>query len=406
MTTTTSLRERLRYHMGHISAIDTHEHLRTSAQHAKENYTFFHLFIPYTINDLYSAGMPKRWMERGPANDAQIEQCWDDVEKVWPYVKHGSYARPTLLALKEFWGIGDITRSNYKEIGALLNATREPNHYCKVLVEKCGIEMVLNQVREYSHEEPFMKGAFVIEHYFRKGRIKAYLESAGESPTLEGYCEWIRREMKVAKEAGAVQIKFDVSQGFCRPPDTEAAFSQFEMIRRGEDPNNTLALGRFISDRALTFLPEIDLVAAVHTGVWNDIRDQSPEHLFSIVAAHPDVTFDIYHMGIPYARECGFLGKNYPNAYMNLCWSHIISPEMVIQTLGEWLDYVPVNKIFGFGGDFLYNPEQTWGALQVAKDNLAEVFARRIERGLMDIDSAEHILQLWLHDNPARVYRL
>ena len=312
MITSISLREQLRACMNQAPVIDAHEHLRTVRQHLQTSYTFFHLFIPYTVCDLYSAGMPKRWMERGPANDAQIEQCWDDVEKVWPYVKHGSYARPTLLALKEFWGIDDITRSNYKEIGALLNATREPNHYCKVLVEKCGIEMVLNQVREYTHEEPFMKGAFVIEHYFRKGRIKAYLESAGESPTLEGYCEWIRREMKVAKEAGAVQIKFDVSHGFCRPPDTEAALAQFEAIRKGEDPSNTLALGRFISDRALTFLPEIDLVAAVHTGVWNDIRDQSPEHLFSIVAAHPDVTFDIYHMGIPTPASAGSWARTTP----------------------------------------------------------------------------------------------
>jgi predicted TIM-barrel fold metal-dependent hydrolase len=111
-------------------------------------------------------------------------------------------------------------------------------------------------------------------------------------------------------------------------------------------------------------------------------------------------------MGVPYVHECGFLGKNYPNVYLNLCWSHIIAPEMIVRAIAEMLDYVPTNKVFGFGGDFLYNPEQTWGALQIAKENLSEVFARKVERGMMGVDEAEEILRLWLYENPAKAYGL
>lgn len=400
----TDVREQLRACMDKMPVIDAHEHMRPEDVHLTSNYSFFHLFVPYIMYDLYSAGMPHHWIDRAPATDEEVEQCWRDVEPVWKYVKHGSYARSTRRAIKEFWGIDDITSSNYRDFGPILNATRVPGHYRKIFVEKCGIKRVLNQTRHHSHPEDFMEGAFVLNP--SGARVKRYFEKVNQKATFDEYCESIRNDMRAAKAEGAVQIKFDVSHGFCTPPDPETALAQFEAIRRGEELGDCLALGRLICDKTLSFVAEVDLVAAVHTGVWHDIRDQNPEHLFSIVAAYPEVTFDIYHMGIPYARECGFLGKNYHNVYLNLCWSHIISPEMVVRTLGEWLDYVPTNKVFGFGGDFLYNPEQTWGALQCAKDNLAEVFARQIEKGVMDADTAEETLRLWLYDTPARVYKL
>ena len=406
MMSESTLRERLKDRIERMPIIDAHEHLRPEAAHLQTSYNFFHLFIPYIMYDLYSAGMPEKWIEHGPSNEAEVEECWRDVEPVWRYVKHGSYARSMLRAPKEFWGIDDITGRNYREIGDLLNATRQPGHYRKVLVEKCGIRWVLNQVRAYSHDEPFMKGAFVVEHHLKPGAIRAFVEERGEKATLDDYCALVAAEMRKASESGAAQVKFDVSHGFCCLLNEHMALEDFGEVKRDPKFTRMGCLNAYVSDRLLSYLPELGMPAAVHTGVWDDIRAQSPEHLYSVVARHPDVTFDVYHIGIPHVHECGFLGKNYPNVYLNLCWSHIVAPEMVVRALGEMLDYVPTNKVFGFGGDFLYNPEQTWGALQVAKDNLAEVFARKVHKGVMDIDGAEEILRLWLYENPARVYGL
>jgi len=401
-----TLRETLRDRIDRIPVVDAHEHLRDEKSHLSTDYNFFHLMIPYIVYDLYSARMPQKWLHRGPVGEAEVDQCWRDVEPLWRYVKYGSYARSMLRALKEFWGIGDITASNYREIGDLLNATRQPGHYRKVLVEKCGIEWVLNQVGAYTHEQPFMKGAFVLEPWLSGRAMSAFVEENGREATLDDYCRFVAAEIRRAKEHGAIQVKFDVSHGFRRPLDQERAVAEFERLKSEPASPPGGALMHYVSDQMLSALAEIDMPAAVHTGVWHDIRDQSPEHLYSVVPQHPGVTFDVYHMGIPYVHECGFLAKNYPNVYLNLCWSHIVAPEMIVRTIAEMLDYVPANKVFGFGGDFLYVPEQTWGALQVAKDNLVEAFAHKIERGVMDIDSAHEILRLWLYENPARVYRL
>jgi hypothetical protein len=79
---------------------------------------------------------------------------------------------------------------------------------------------------------------------------------------------------------------------------------------------------------------------------------------------------------------------------------------MTEHALNEWLDVVPVSKIIGFGGDFIWNPENTWGHLQMCRESLARVFASRIRRGLIDPDGALEILRAWMYENPKRIYGL
>lgn len=148
------------------------------------------------------------------------------------------------------------------------------------------------------------------------------------------------------------------------------------------------------------------MVAAIHTGVWTDINKMNPELIFGIVERHPDTMFDIYHLGMPYVRECAFLGKNYPNVYLNLCWSHSVSEQMTIQAMHELIDLVPQNKIIGFGGDLKTAPEHIWGQLQVAKENMALVFAERVYRGRMGMEDAKDLLRRWMYENAADLYKI
>jgi hypothetical protein len=49
--------------------------------------------------------------------------------------------------------------------------------------------------------------------------------------------------------------------------------------------------------------------------------------------------------------------------------------------------------------------EKIVGHLYMAKETLAQVFGRRIDRGLIGFDEAVHILKLWFWDNPLALYR-
>lgn len=389
-----------------IPVIDTHEHLLPPAMHPAMQYSFFNLMIPYVQLDLVSAGMSREFMWRNDLKDEEVERCYAEFRKYWPYVKNNAYAMHVRRTLRESFGIDDITDDNYLQIGALLNSTRTETHYFEVLKQECHIEYILNQFGsycDYSKEDSYfiphanMLGDGVIND------IKE-LKQTLAVPTLDDHLELLYTRMVKGKQAGARLVKYDASC-FLRPSDKALAETQFQVLLRGERCNSE-DMQSYLYNATLRFAKELDLVAAVHTGVWDNINRKSPLLLFPVVERNPDVTFDIYHMGMPFISECAFLGKNYQNCYLDLCWSHIVSPNMLIRALDEWLDLVPYNKIFAFGGDHSTLPINVRSHLHQAKENLCTAFAKRIDEGRIDQKDAIKAIKHFFYDNPKEVYRL
>jgi len=97
------------------------------------------------------------------------------------------------------------------------------------------------------------------------------------------------------------------------------------------------------------------------------------------------------------------LAKLFPNVYVDFCWAHIISGSAARRTLHEMLETVPVNKIFGYGGDYRF-VELSYAHAQMARRNIAQVLAEKVESGFATEDEALEIARLLLHDNPARLF--
>jgi predicted TIM-barrel fold metal-dependent hydrolase len=124
------------------------------------------------------------------------------------------------------------------------------------------------------------------------------------------------------------------------------------------------------------------------------------ENLFS---KYPDVKFDIFHTGYPYQNITAALAKMYPNVFIDMCWSHIISPFAARKALSDFLDAVPYNKIMGFGGDYAI-VDAIYGHLKIARENIARVLSQKVEEdGGMSIDRAAEIAHRLLYDNPKEV---
>jgi hypothetical protein len=79
---------------------------------------------------------------------------------------------------------------------------------------------------------------------------------------------------------------------------------------------------------------------------------------------------------------------------------------MVVNTMREALDMVPLNKVFAFGADYVLFIEKVWGHLHMAKENVALVLGDRVDRNLMDMDEARFWFRAWFYDNPKRFYRI
>jgi len=168
----------------------------------------------------------------------------------------------------------------------------------------------------------------------------------------------------------------------------------------------TDALYSHLMEQMLDMAADLGLVVAVHTGMWGDFRLLDPQLLIPILIRHPKTRFDVYHMGIPYVRETEIMGKNFPNVWLNLCWTHIISQKIACQALDELIDLVPINKIIGFGGDYGLPVEKVYGHLVMAREDMAKVLGRRVEEGGMTEEEAIMIAKKLLYDNPKELYKL
>ena len=141
----------------------------------------------------------------------------------------------------------------------------------------------------------------------------------------------------------------------------------------------------------------------MHAGNGNFVANTKPTLLNNLFLLYPRVTFDLFHIAYPYQAELSVLAKLFPNVFVDFCWAHAISPAVARRTLHEFLELLPLNKILGFGGDYRY-PELSYAHLRMARRNIAQVLAEKIQDGFCAEDEAVMIGRLILHDNAAALF--
>lgn len=145
-----------------------------------------------------------------------------------------------------------------------------------------------------------------------------------------------------------------------------------------------------------------NLVIQIHAGLLegndNVLTNSDPTLLVNLFSEYKEAKFDVFHGAYPYTRELAALAKNFPNVYVDMCWLHVISPSRARQALAEWLDTVPSNKIFGFGGDYVF-AECIYGHSAMARENIARVLTEKVEEGTFTEVQAIDLARKLLHDN-------
>jgi predicted TIM-barrel fold metal-dependent hydrolase len=147
----------------------------------------------------------------------------------------------------------------------------------------------------------------------------------------------------------------------------------------------------------------VQVHTGLHAGNGNFIANSNPTHLTNLFFLYPRVQFDIFHISYPYQGELSALAKIFPNVHADFCWAHIISPAASRGALHEFLETIPYNKIFGFGGDYRY-PELSYAHSVMARRNIAQVLAEKTAEGFCSEQEALDIGRALLDDNPARFF--
>ncbi len=406
-----ALKQQLIEAMAEMPVIDAHEHLPPEAQRVAQDVDLFTLFGHYTQTDLESAGMTQEqydWLQ-DPSQD--LDERWELFEPFYQRIRHTSYTRAARLAAQRFYGL-DISRETYAGITARMKQANVPGIYRRVLADGCNIRVALTQngaVQDDSHE--FLTPLRPLASLTGGGGRDAVVANAQATDIFVTGLDDYDRVMQslIARDADRGVVGYKTTSVAIGDPDRSSAAREFAAMLQGGEYDGAI-VADWLTHRALDLVGDAGMTVAAHCGIiwdnWNNFYALHPRHMVPKLLAHRNTQFDLYHAGIPWTGDMAVIGKELPNAWLNMCWCHIISQRMSVAALDEWLDMVPAGKIIGFGGDYSKPVEKVYGHLVMAREDIAEVLAGRVERGTMDRDEAVETARMMLFDNPRDLYGL
>ena len=406
--------------------IDTHEHLQEERDRLAlgDRLDFAYLFRNYLLADLVSAGMSQDDAEEMVADDLDQDEKWRRVASFWDRARHAGYGRAIALTIEELYGIPGLDRSTYRDVTAAMQARNRPGVHRRLIREEAGVAWyVLHHVgdpgtvhregtdpamcRQVLGANCFLRETLPLDDFAAHTGIRADSWEAFQA-TMDWYFE------RYADEAVAIKnncpywrdLRFD------DPPPKRAAAAFEKRYVRGQplEPAELKALQDAAFHFCLRRAGDRDLPVQVHTGylAGNHNLDSDrirPSDLTNLFVQYPHVRFDLFHIGYPYQGEVAALAKNFPNVYIDLCWAWIIDPYATRQALQTFIATVPVNKIFGFGGD-VFMAEGVYGHARIARWGTAWALAEMIDQGYMGEEDAVTVARMVLHDNARAFFAL
>jgi len=434
---------RLLDRIGKMPVVDCHEHAAGPdwdlATATTEPIEF--LISEYFVSDLWAARATDREIELLQSRDATTDEKWPVFSRLWSAAEHTAYARVTKLVLAGITGTEDLTREALDSVAEHL-ARRDESGYMKTVGE-AGIRAVITDalypprsqrsVRYFGSPQlqAFVAGklqmpehwhpVFSLPYYheLRRSEFLHYVEALSDSNiTCLGEYEEALFTI-IEKCIGLGVIGFKDQSAYRRViaydlPPRSAAEQIFNRLLT--DPRNQLAwpeakpLDDYLFHQFMRFAREFGLPVQIHTGHMAHIRNRvdktNAAHFASVLELHSRVQFDLFHGNWPYMGDLLFLGKNYPNVTLDLCWVNMIDPLYARELLKRAVMTVPHAKIHGFGGDYHGLPEFMAAHLAMAREVIASALADLVECDWLEEDEAVRMAADWLFNNPNAFYRV
>lgn len=427
------LHKRIRTEVDGIQLIDTHEHLMSECARLERKVDFFYWFCHYASSDVISAGFPEGKREWLVDPEVPLDERWASFAPYWEHARTTGYGRALLLAARDLFGVEDINASTYRMLSEKLASSNRAGWYEYVLKERAGIDVsVLQSLEEYDQitfdqvDRRFFAPVVCMNDFIMPCDQVALDALSGQVGLpihcLQDLLAVVDRRLEQAAEAQVVGVK--VSLAYQRTlrfdralrSDAEAAFNLLfrTFVRRGvQQPPASLAelkpLHDYLMHRVVRRAMDLGLPIQIHTGLQegngNILANSNPLHLVHLFLEYPEQRFDLFHAGYPWQSEMATLGKNFPNVFVDMCWLHVISPWVARQTLHEWIETVPSNKIFGFGGDYIF-VEGAYAHAQMARADVAQVLVEKVEASYLTEDEAVGLARKILRENAKMFFGL
>ena len=419
-SSTTKSYPELRQYIENVPVIETHEHY---VKHSDAGDTLDFIMGNYYMSDYISAGgneIPK---------DLTPKERFELFQKYYKKSDKTAYARAMQEGLRLCWGIEQIdTFDDYQALDAKLK-TREPAIY-ETIMDRMGIKAKVADVFDLSafvegtqsDQSKYTRFAFPLPIYHNlhskediaNTKLQKYIDRTITS--LDDYTEAFDNYFKLCVDFGIVCLKdqsaYRRTLAYAYPSKAEAEKAFNDIIFNPRDTfgdDRVRPLDDWLFHHGMRNAAKYDLPVQLHTGhmagTHNEIVKTNASHLIPTIELHQNVRFDLFHGNWPYMDEYLFIGKNYPNAWLNLCWTHAIDPIYSVELMKRAVMTVPHSKLFAFGGD-TGAIEWVAGYLVQARDNVASALAELTDSGWLDMKEAKKIAEDWFFNNPNDFYKI
>jgi len=407
-----------------LEIIDTHEHLPPKEEDRDWNADVLsEYFAQYIKDDLISSGMTPETHAKILDVNLPLIKRWELLEPYWNNCKNTGYASVVKIAARDLHGVNDISRDTIERLNNSFKKELKPGNFKKILKEKSKIKISLLDTH-LDCDKSLFKNVIRFDHFVMpdsRETIKVIESDTGiKIHTFNDWLEACKFSLNKAFENGVTGLKSALAYHrtllYKRVTKAEAEKDFFDIFKSELYPEWSycpVVVNKNFQDFMMHFIlhhaNKKGITYQFHTGLQagngNIISNSDPTLLSNLFLSYPDVKFDLFHIGYPFYQKIAALAKVFPNVYIDMCWAHIISPTASINSLVEWLDTVPANKISAFGGDYGM-VDMVYGHQFIARRNIAKALAVKVNNEDFDVARAKEIAEMLFITNPTKLFSL
>lgn len=412
-----------------VPLIDTHEHLIEEKERLQgaanprvpcDDWAL--LFSHYLNSDLLTSGMPSDAHEQFLSPEVDPLAKWKLLEPYWPAVKNTGYAQAVRIAIRELYGVDELSDATIGRVQEGYQKLRRPGFYRRVLndlanIESCQVNCLTGEAFKESAMPTLLMQDISIVGMFAGPNFRQYAPKAGiEVKSLGDWHRVIRWWFDhYAKYAVAVKSQNAYSRDidYERIP-AEQAEPVFNKVLQGQpvSPAERKRLEDHLFWEAVDQATAHHLPVKLHTGFYAGQNSmplerlaRNPASATDLCRRSPDTRFVFMHIGYPYYEEMIAVAKQWTNAHVDMCWSWIINPIAAKDFLKKFVVTAPANKVLPFGADYI-PVEPVLGHAVMARRGVAQALSELVAEGWLALSDALELVDPILHGNARGLFDL
>jgi len=323
--------------------------------------------------------------------------------------------------VRRLYGERDITADNVGKISGLIRDGVHPGFYETILcdvahIEYCHVNGLEGAVLTETANPELLAQDLSFVAFCGPSEVKRFGQAAGIEPdSLDHWHDIIDWHFEKYGPR-AIALKNQMAYGRRLDFEMVSAKDAAPLFKRRvkDDKDLSDADEKALQDHLFHYCmhkaQEYNLVVKLHTGYYAGQGSMpmhrlaaNPGDVCELLKAHPKVRFDFFHIGYPCQDQFIAIAKQWPNAYLDMCWAWIINPAASVRFLKEFLMAAPMNKLFSFGGDFM-PVEMVPGHAAVARQGIAQAITELVDDGWMDDADVPDVVDRIMRGNAHEVF--